>query len=961
MVDFGVLGPLSVCDGARHVVLAPRQRVLLATLLFSAGRVVSADALAEVLWDGRPPAGGRAALHSAMQRLRSSLGAAGPALIGTRSPGYLIELGDGEFDVRRFGVLAARGQAAAEAGSWVQAAELLRQALGLWRGGALADVPSQLLRDREVPQLEDRRLAVLGWRIDADLQLGRHGAVVSELRQLVTAYPMREHFHGQLMLALYRSGRQGDALAAYQDAHRVLAGELGVDPGPGLQSLHQRILAADPELLPARDSQLASTTPAPPSAPATRAPGLPSQGTGQEPVVPRQLPAATRHFAGRAGELKVLAGLAAEASEASETSRAVVISAIEGTAGIGKTALAVHFAHQVAGRFPDGQLYVNLRGFDPAGPPMPPREAIRLLLEALGVAPASIPASLEAQVGLYRSLLAGKQMLVLLDNAHDVDQVRPLLPASPGCLVLVTSRRQLTSLVAAEGAYPLTLDLLTDAEAHELLAARLGPERPAADRTAMDELIQLCARLPLALSIAAARAASQPVLPLVALAGELRDAGGRLDALDAGDAAANVRAVISWSYEQLDATAARVFRLLGLHPGPDISVPAAASMTGLPLREGRAVLAELTRAHLLAERPPSRFAFHDLLRAYATERAHIGESEARRRAAIGRMLDHYLHTAHPAAMLLSPFRRPVTPAAPQPGLEPERMADKAQALSWFEAERRVLMGAAARALEEGFDTHAWQISWALGLFLDLRGHWHDWVAAEQIALAATQRLGDRVGQAFVLQRVAGARGKLGDHQAAHAHHQQALDIYIELGDRAGQADTHHTLSVLLHQEGRDADALGHAQQALKLFTAIGDQPGQALALNALGWIHATLGDHRQALSYCEQALDLLQEPGHFQLEADAWDSLGYAHHHLGDHAEAASCYQHALDLYQEIGDRWGQATTLGHIGDAHHAAGHRQQARAAWEQALATFDDPHHPDAGRVRAKLAGLGTDPGT
>jgi len=885
--------------------------------------------------------------------------------------------------VREFEVLAARGRAAAQAGAWAQAAGLLREALALWRGEALADVPSQLLRQREVPPLEDLRLQVLGARIDADLALGRHGEVVAELRQLVTAYPLWEHFHAQLMLGLYRSGRQGDALAAYHDVRRVLAGELGVDPGPELQRLQRQILAADPGptapampgladgpgLAAAGEPGLAAAGPPGPPAPAT--PGPPPPGTAgpparvadapgaepaQAPVVPRQLPVATRHFAGRASALTVLAGLAAEAGGADGASRAMVISLIEGSAGIGKTALAVHFAHQVAGDFPDGQLYVNLRGFDPAGPPMTPGEAIRIFLDALGVRAAQLPASLEAQAGLYRSLLAGKRMLVLLDNARDAGQVRPLLPASPGCLVLVTSRSQLTGLAAAEGASPLALDLLTGDEARELLAARLGPGRLAAEPAATDELIGLCARLPLALAIAAARGGTQPALPLAALAAELRDAGGRLDALDAGDAAASVRAVFSWSYQQLDATAARMFRLLGLHPGPAIGAPAAASLAGLPLRAAPAVLAGLTRAHLLAEQAPGRFAFHDLLRAYAAEQAQAHDGEAERHAAIHRMLDHYLHTACPAAMLIHPTSKTITLPPLQPGVEPQHLADMRQAQAWFEAERQVLMGAATQALETGFHTHAWQIAWALGRFLDLLGHWDDWVAAEQIALTATQRLGDRAAQAFAHWQFGYARARLGNHEDAHAHLERALAIYSELGDRAGAADAHISLGVTLEEQGRDADALSHTRQALELFTAAGDRAGQALALNGIGWLHIKLGDYRHALTSCGQALELFQELGYSRLEADIWDSLGYAHHHLGDHAESAACYGRALGLYREIGDRWAQAETLGHIGDTRLAAGQPDEARAAWEEALAILDGLRHPDADQVRAKLAGLG-----
>jgi DNA-binding SARP family transcriptional activator/tetratricopeptide (TPR) repeat protein len=1016
-------------------------------------------------------------MHSAIQRLRSALGQAGAGLIGTRPPGYVLQLGDSGFDVREFEVLAARGRAAAQTGAWAQAAGLLREALGLWRGEALADVPSQLLRQREVPPLEDLRLQVLGTRIDADLALGRHGEVVAELRQLVAAHPLWEHFHAQLMLGLYRSGRQGDALAAYQDVRRVLAGELGVDPGPELRLLQQQILAADPALVlgngaattsgppapatpgpivagtpgtsaPATPGPAAAGTPGAPAphmpgqtaaptsgsttaaspgtpapatpgtpAPATSraptraapgaadppasrlpgptAPGMldppatgtldpgatvtlgpdatgtpgsgswpadePSAGAAPSPVVPRQLPVAARHFAGRAGALAALAGVAAEAGGADGTSRAMVISVIEGTAGIGKTALAVHFAQQVAGDFPDGQLYVNLRGFDPAGPPMPPGESIRIFLDALGVRAAELPASLEAQAGLYRSLLAGRRMLVLLDNARDAGQVRPLLPGSPGCLVLVTSRSQLTGLAAAEGAMPLALDLLTHDEAHELLAARLGGDRLAADRAAAQELIGLCARLPLALAIAAARAATQPALPLAALAAELRDATGRLDALDAGDAAASVRAVFSWSYQQLDPAAARMFRLLGLHPGPAIGAPAAASLAGLPLRQARPVLAELTRANLLAEPDPGRFTFHDLLRAYAAERAQADEDDAERHAAVQRMLDHYLHTACPAALLIHPTSKTITPPPLQPGVEPQRLPDIGQAQAWFEAERRVLMGVAAQALEAGFYAHAWQIAWALGRFLDLLGHWDDWGAAEQIALAATERLGDRGAQAFAHWQFGWARTRLGDPEDAYAHLEQALSIYTELGDRAGAADAHISFGVTLEKQGRDADALSHTRQALDLFTAASDRAGQALALNGIGWLHIKLGDYRQALISCGQALELFQELGYPRLEADIWDSLGYAHHHLGEYAESAACYQRALGLYREIGDRWAQAETLGHIGDTRQAAGQPNGARAAWEEALAIFDNLHHPDAGQIRAKLAGLGAEPAT
>ena len=946
-MDFGLLGPLRVRDGTHQVsVSAPRQRVLLAALLLSAGRVVSLDTLAETLWEGESPAGARGALHSAVQRLRSTLGPSGGSLIETRPPGYLIKVDDAGLDIREFSVLAARGHAAAEAGTWAQAARLLREALGRWRGEPLADVPSQVLRDREVPHLAEQRLHALAARIDADLHVGRHGEVVAELRQLVADHPLQEQFHAQLMLSLYRTGRQADALAAYQVVRHVLAGQLGIDPGPELRLLHQRILGADSELLLPAGAEPSSSPPAalsPSAAQATRPPA-PAH------VVPRQLPAATRHFAGRDEALKALAELAAEAAEGSP---ATVISVIAGTAGIGKTTLALHFAHQAAGQFPDGQLYVNLRGFDPAGSPVTPEEALRLLLDALSVPAARVPFGLDAQAGLYRSLLAGQRMLVLLDNALDAEQVRPLLPASPGCLVIVTSRSQLTSLVAVEGAFPLTLDVLADAEALELLTRRLGPERVEADPGAADELVQLCARLPLALSIAAARTASQPGLSLAGLAAELRDAPGRLDALDAGQAAANVRAVLSWSYQQLDPAAARMFRLLGLHAGPDVSAAAAASMAGLALPGARRGLAELTRAHLLTEHAPGRFSCHDLLRAYAAELAHSADSEAGRHTATGRMLGHYLHTAYPASVFLAPARRPVTLAALQPGVAPEHIAGTEQALAWFETECQVLMGAVAGALEAGFDTHAWQITWALSRFLDHKGRWHDWAAAEQTALAAAQRLGDRAAQAGIHQRCGYVSGRLGDYEDAHAHMRCALGIHAERGDRAGQGYVHNAFAVVLYHQGRDDDALDQARQALEAYTGTGDEAGRALALNSVGWMYTRLGDHRQALRYCGEAAGVLHDVGNREGEASTLDSLGYAHQQLGNHAESVAWFQRAVDLYGEIGHRWGYAETLGHLGDARQAAGDLGKARTAWEEALAVLDDLHHPDADRIRAKLA--------
>ena len=497
--------------------------------------------------------------------------------------------------------------------------------------------------------------------------------------------------------------------------------------------------------------------------------------------------------------------------------------------------------------------------------------------------------------------------------------------------------------------------MLAEADAHELLARRLGAERVAGDLPAADELIQLCAGLPLALSIAAARSASQPALSLAALSAELRGAGGRLDALDAGHAATNVRAVLSWSYQQLNASAGRLFRLLGLHAGPDISTAAAARLADLPPDDARRTLGELTRAHLLFEYAPGRFASHDLLRAYAAELTQSEDSADERRAAIGRMLDHYLHTAASAALLLHPTRRPVTLVSATPGATPEYIGDVAQALAWFQAERRVLMAAAARAAEAGFDVHAWQIPWAISWFLETQGRWHEWTITEQISLAAARRLGDRAAQAGALQRCGYANALLGNYDDAHAQLGQALRIHTENGDQAGQAYAHNGLAGMLNFQGRYEEALTHAEQALDSYTVIGDQSGRALALNSCGWFHTVLGDQPRAISYASQALDLFRKLGNQDGAAGALDSLGYAEQQGGRFTEAARYYREAVELNREIGNRWGLAETLNHLGDSQHADGHRAEARAAWEEACVILHDLGHPDASPIQAKLREL------
>ena len=666
--------------------------------------------------------------------------------------------------------------------------------------------------------------------------------------------------------------------------------------------------------------------------------------------VPRQLPGTTAHFAGRAAELAALDKLLDDCSGARPGT--VVVSSVGGTAGVGKTALVVHWAHQAAHRFSHGQLYVNLRGFDPSGVPVTPAEAISLFLGALGVPPAQIPQDLAAQASLYRSLLVDRQVLIVLDNARDEQQIRPLLPGGPDCLVIVTSRRQMVGLAAADGASLLTLDLLSQAEARQMLAQRLGCERAAAEPDAVDQILSLCARLPLALAIAAARAAARPCLPLAALAAELRETPGRLDALDTPDPAASVRAVFSWSARQLGSGAARMFGLLGLHPGPDITIPAAASLAGITVPAAGRELRELTAANLLSEHLPGRYTCHDLLRSYAAELAPAADG-ADGRAASGRVLDHYLHTARAAALLLSPSRRPICTDTARAGVTPEHLPGHQQAMVWFEAEHQVLLAAVALAAGTGFDAHAWQLPWAMADFLDRRGHWHDSAAVQRIALDAATRLGDTPARAMAGRALGKACAWLSDYDQARACLAESLALYQQLGDRDGQARVRQSLMWVAEREARYAEALKHAEQALVLFRATDDQAGQAAALNAVGWCHALLGDPRQARAFCQQALTLNQERGNRRSEALTWDSLGYAEHQLGNFAAAAACYQRAHSLFCEFGDRFYQAEILTHLGDTRYAADDQDAARSAWRQALDILDDLRHPDAEHLRAKLA--------
>jgi tetratricopeptide (TPR) repeat protein/transcriptional regulator with XRE-family HTH domain len=669
--------------------------------------------------------------------------------------------------------------------------------------------------------------------------------------------------------------------------------------------------------------------------------------------VPRQLPAGIRHFTGRKAELDFLTAVLEEPG--SPDGGTVVISAIGGMAGVGKTALAVRWAHQHAAGFPDGQLYADMGGFGPAGVPVDAAVVVRRFLDAFQLPPARIPVDADALFGLYRSMLVGKRMLIILDNARDANQVRPLLPGAGGCLVLVTSRSELASLVALEGAVPLPVGLLAPEEARDLLARRLGADRVAREQAAADELAGLCARLPLALNIVTARAAARPAMPLRELTARLRDA--RLDLLSAGPGHADVRAVFSWSYHALSAPGARLFRLLGLHPGPDITVPAAASLAALDDGQARLALEELTGANLLAEHVPGRYVLHDLLRAYAAEMARAHDSEDERWTAIRRVLDYYLLTAHAAACLLLFHGQPPRLPETSPGVAGTRLADREQAGTWGQAEQAVLRAAISLAADTGFAAHAWQLAWSVEKFPEQWRRWQEQIATGRIALAAAEQAGDHDGQAYASLHLGQALLIGGRYEQARDHLQRALALFDRSGDRISQADTEIALADVVADLGQPAQALAGSQRSLEAYRAAGHDAGLVRALNHVGWYQLMLGRYEEGLATCRDTIELIRRADHplmHLMEAATLDSIGYAHHHLGHYDDAVASYREAIHVSDSAGEIMVQATILDHLGDTYLAIDDPTAARDAWKQALAILDDLRHPSAGQVRAKIRG-------
>jgi DNA-binding SARP family transcriptional activator len=938
--EFGVLGPIRAASGAAIAVLPAKERIALATLLLGNGQVISTSALIEALWDEDPPPGARNGLQGHIKQLRRLLGPSGGRII-TKAPGYLIEVRPGELDLDRFTRLTDRAGSAATAGDWADAATLLNEALALWRGEPLSDVPSLILQRNEAPRLAELRAQALDGRIEADLRSGRHDEVTPELRQLVAAHPHRERSWGQLMLALYRGGRPGEALAAYQEARRILHEDLGVNPGRQLQELQQRILTADSAL----HDDMTGSSPAAQSAARPDANGHPPWGA------PAQLPADTADFTGRSAQVDLLCGLLA-AEPAAGRAGAVVISAVAGMGGIGKTALAVHAAHRLRDRYPGGQLFVCLQGATCA---LRPAEVLARFLRDLGVPDAAIPAGQAERAARYRTLLTDRRMLIVLDDARDAAQVRPLLPGTAGCAVLITSRSALPGL---PGTALLNLAALDQPEASDLFSAIIGADRAAAEPDATAAVLACCAGLPLAVRITASRLASRPHWSIAHLAARLAVEQDRLAELAAGDLA--VRASFAVSYDALPVgrpDPARVFRLLGLADLAVISLPAVAALAGRPAGEVAAALEILADASLLESPAAGRFRLHDLLRSYAAELAGDADSAQDRNAALERMLGWYGGQAVSAARTLAPGRALPATVAVQAAAT-AAMDGPAQALDWYETERASLLAAARRAAALGRHDIAAQIAVAMWDFFQRTTYTDDWLAISQTGVDSARHLGDDAVLSWLLNGLGQVHGPQRKFADSHRFLSEALAIRQRTGDRHGEAAVLNSLAVDLFYQDRFDDALEYLRPGLAIHIELGEQPDAAIILNNMGHALLCLRRHAEALEHLGQALAIQQETGARHAEGITQTTIAQVNLDLGRFEAAVEHYRKARTalLDESIREHVDQADILHGLGTALAALGRAGEAREAWLAAIPILDRAGDPRAAELTARL----TDPG-
>jgi DNA-binding SARP family transcriptional activator len=911
-MEFRLLGPVEVEAADRMLDIGhARQRAVLAVLLLDLGRVVPADQLIDRIWDHEPPASARNVLYGHLARLKSALadGQDTEVSLARRAGGYRLQADPERVDLHRFRGLVAAARAA---GDDDQAAMLLRQALELWRGQPLAGLHSRWL-DAVRSSLEIDRTAAARDLTDIRLRLGEHHALAAELAIEAAAAPTDEQLIGQVMLALYRCGQKAEALRWFDRARRRLAAELGADPAPRLQRLHQQVLRADPALDP---------------------PGREPTVVAEIVPVPRQLPGDVPAFTGREGELAALAAVLD--GHQRQGGGAIVISAIAGTAGVGKTGLAVHWAHRIADRFPDGQLYVNLRGYD-LGPLLSPADALSGFLRALGVAGADLPDETEELAARYRSLLAARRMLIVLDNARDAGQVRPLLPGTGNCLAVVTSRDTLAGLVARDGARRLDLDVLRMPDAVGLLRKLIGA-RVDSDRRAAEALADRCCRLPLALRIAAELAAARPELPLARLAGDLADQRRQLDLLEAeGDQATAARVVFSWSYRQLDPPAARAFRLFGLHPGPDFDLGAATALTETTAAQARALTEALARANLIQSDGRGRYGMHDLLRAYAREQAPAGDAGDRGRDALTRLFDYYQAAASAAMDILYPAEAHMRPHVPASERVPALTGPQA-AKAWLDRELANLVAVIAHCTAHGWPRHAIDLAAILFRYLLVSGaHLPEALAIYTDALRAGHESSNIPGQAIALNGLGGVGLMRGHFRTAADHYRAALERYRQSGDRLGEARVLHNLASTESSLHNHASAALHCQRAIAAYDAAGESIGRARALADLAECETELGSYNQASEHLQLALPVLRQANDHVHEAQALERIGMLSLRRSRFAEAAGSFEESLAAYRRLRHPTGVAAQICNLGEVSLREGEYDRAISYFRQALPVF------------------------
>ncbi|MGA5039324.1 AfsR/SARP family transcriptional regulator [Streptomyces capoamus] len=959
---FGVLGPVRAWRGEEALPTgSPQQRALLAALLLREGRTATAAELIDALWASEPPPQALAAVRTYASRLRKVLD---PGVLVSESGGYAVRgLGEGALDLAVAQDLAAEAEKARGTGDLGRARSLLNQALSLWDGEPLAGVPGPYAEAQRA-RLEEWRLGLLETRLDLDLEQGGHAEAVSELTALTAAHPLRERLRELLMLALYRSGRQAEALAVYADTRRLLAEELGVDPRAGLSELQQRILQADPAL-------------AEPSSPAAE--------PTASPVRPAQLPASVPDFTGRSSFVSDLTEVLSSASEAE--GRVMAVSALAGIGGVGKTTLAVHVAHRARGAFPDGQLYVDLQG---AGPrPAEPETVLGSFLRALGTPDTAIPDSLEERSALYRSVLDGRRVLVLLDNAKDAAQVRPLLPGTEGCAALVTSRVRMLDLA---GAHLVDLDVMSPDEALALFTRIVGEERVAAEREAALDVVAACGFLPLAIRIAASRLAARRTWTVSVLAAKLADERRRLDELQAGDLA--VKATFELGYGQLEPAQARAFRLLGLADGPDISLAAAAAVLDLPPEDTEDLLESLVDTSLLESAAPGRYRFHDLVRLYARACAERDEwPPGEREAAMSRLLDFYLATAARVYAIERPGDRTVDHLTPT-SYKGLLFNARSEALDWLFAEAQCLLACASQQSTGSGLSRAVDLLWAAKDLAESGANAKQYETAATTLRDAAQKDTDVRAESRARTALSNVHLAAGRYSEADEEARRAVALASAAGDAAPISWASTDRGIIALSQGRYEEAEQFLTTAKNGYRADGNRPGEANSLCNLSRLYERMNRASEAVNLAQQGVDIFQQLGMTLRLANGRYALGVALVRAGRHAEGLNQLSEALVMFGTNRQRLWEGTThfriaqlhltaarpaqaaqhaeqalaigfiggdlirgsvLSTLGKSLHALGQSDRARTCWQEALLLLEQSGAPEAAEVRALLAPL------